>query len=456
MSTPATEAAPRFFYGWVIVFAAGVKGAFNVGSAVFASSVFLVPMQDDLGWSRTLIFGALAVRTLCGGLLSPIVGPMGDHPWAPRVALPIGSVLFGLSFLLVKWADTPLEYYLSYGVLGAAGLALTSNPILEGVVLKWFIRRRAQAIMWMQVGPPTGPMIFPLLLTVLISTVGWRDAWLWMGVASIALFLPLSLLVRTSPESMGLLPDGDRPGREPPPPAGGGRRGGQGAGPAGERSFTRGEALRSRTFWLICVALLLSIIGLPGFQSHWVPYLIEIEFSSETAATAVLVFGIFSVTARFVWGFLTARYDIRNLMVIQALLAALGVFFLLNVQNAVMMYAWALYHGLTLAVFFQLQALLTVTYFGRGNIGAIRGVMFPFITLGSAAGPILLGALRDWQGSYLVPFLIVAVTWTCAAALIFLTRPPQAVPEPEPTPAQGEHASPDPGELAAAKREAAS
>ena len=426
MSTATTETAPRFFYGWIIVFAAAVKGAFNVGSAVFASSVFLVPMQDDLGWSRTLIFGALAVRTLCGGLLSPIVGPMGDHPWAPRVALPIGSVLFGLSFLLVKWADTPVEYYLSYGVLGAAGLALTSNPILEGVVLKWFIRRRAQAIMWMQVGPPTGPMIFPLLLTLLIGTVGWRDAWLWMGVASIALFLPLSLLVRTSPESMGLLPDGDRPGQAPPPSSGG-RRG----GPANERSFTRREALRSRAFWLICVALLLSIIGLPGFQAHWVPYLVDIEFSSETAATAVLVFGIFSVTARFVWGFLTARYDIRNLMVIQALLAALGVLFLLNVQNAVMMYAWALYHGLTLAVFFQLQALLTVTYFGRGHIGSIRGVMFPFITLGSSAGPILLGALRDWQGSYLVPFLVVAATWTCAAALVFITRPPQAIDEPE-------------------------
>lgn len=427
MSSQTAETAPRFFYGWIIVFAAAVKGAFNVGSAVFASSVFLVPMQDDLGWSRTLIFGALAVRTLCGGLLSPIVGPMGDHPWAPRVALPIGSVLFGLSFMLVKWADTPVEYYLSYGVLGAAGLALTSNPILEGVVLKWFIRRRAQAIMWMQVGPPTGPMVFPLLLTLLIGAVGWRDAWMWMGIASVALFLPLSLLVRTSPESMGLLPDGDRPGQGPPLSAGSGRRG----GPANERSFTRGEALRSRAFWLICVALLLSIIGLPGFQAHWVPYLVDIEFSSETAATAVLVFGIFSVTARFVWGYLTARYDIRKLMIVQALLAALGVLFLLSVQNVVMMYAWALYHGLTLAVFFQLQALLVVTYFGRGHIGSIRGVMFPFITLGSSTGPIVLGALRDWQGSYLVPFLAVVVTWTLAALLVVMTRPPQPVAEPK-------------------------
>ena len=362
MSSPTAETAPRFFYGWVIVFVAAVKGAFNVGSAVFATSVFLVPMQEDLGWSRTLIFGALSVRTLAGGMLSPIVGPWGDHPWAPRVALPIGSVLFGLSFMFVKWADTPLEYYLTYGVLGALGLALTSNPILEGVVLKWFIRKRAQAIMWMQVGPPTGPMIFPLILTFLITAVGWRDAWMWLGIAATAVFLPLSLLVRTSPESMGLLPDGDRPGAAPPPSSAGGRRG----VPGNERSFTRAEAIRSKSFWMLCLALALSIVGLPGFQAHWVPYLVDINFSREVAASALVVFGIFSVSARFVWGYLTARHDIRNLMVLQAFLAVLGVFFLLGVQNTVMMYAWAVYHGLTLAVFFQLQALLVVTYFGRG------------------------------------------------------------------------------------------
>ena len=175
---------------------------------------------------------------------------------------------------------------------------------------------------------------------------------------------------------------------------------------------------------MLCLALALSIVGLPGFQAHWVPYLVDIDFSREVAASALVVFGIFSVSARFVWGYLTARHDIRNLMVLQAFLAVLGVFFLLGVQNTVMMYAWAVYHGLTLAVFFQLQALLVVTYFGRGHIGAIRGVMFPFITLGSAMGPILLGALYDWQGSYLVPFSLVIVMWLLAALVVFMTPPP--------------------------------
>ena len=202
MSTPLKPGtSPRFFYGWVMVVIAGVKGSFNVGSAVFATSMFLGPMQDELGWSRSIIFGSLAVRTIGGGLMGPVVGPIGDHPWAPRVALPIGSVLFGLSFILVKWTDTPATYYLAYGVLGAVGLALTSSPIMEGVVLKWFVRKRASAITWMSIGAPTGVMIFPPVLAVLISAVGWRDAWFWMGIGTIAIMLPLSLMVRTSPES---------------------------------------------------------------------------------------------------------------------------------------------------------------------------------------------------------------------------------------------------------------
>ena len=426
MSTPPiSDTSPRFYYGWIMVFVACVKGSFNVGSAVFATSLFLAPMHDELGWSRTLIFGALAVRTIGGGLISPLVGPIGDHPWAPRVALPIGSVIFGVSFILVKWTDTPLEYYLAYGGLGAIGLALTSNPILEGVVLKWFVRKRASAITWMSIGAPTGVMIFPPILAILISAVGWRDAWLWMGIGTIAVMLPLSLLVRTSPESMGLLPDGGRPGDS--------ERGSSARGNSivNEYSFTRREALHSKSFWLLSLGLVLAVIGLPGYQAHWVPYFEDIEFSRGLATTALTVFGLFSIAARFVWGYLSARHDIKSLMVVQAALAAIGIVFILTVQNDFMLFAWAVYQGLTLAVFFQLQALLVVTYFGRAHIGAIRGVMFPFITLGSASGPMIIGALRDWLGSYNIPFTMVIITWLLAGIVIYMAKPPKVDPSPE-------------------------
>lgn len=237
--------------------------------------------------------------------------------------------------------------------------------------------------------------------------------------------LPLSLMVRTSPESVGLLPDGDRPDD---PELGSSARG---SAIINERSFTRSEALHSKSFWLLSLALVLAVIGLPGYQAHWVPYFEDIEFSRGMAATALTVFGMFSIAARFVWGYLSTRHDIRSLMVVQAALAAIGIVFILTVQNNVMLFAWAVYQGLTLAVFFQLQALLVVNTFGRAHIGAIRGVMFPFITLGSASGPMIIGALRDWLGSYNIPFMMVIITWILAGIVVYMAKPPKADPSSE-------------------------
>ena len=98
MTTPATTTAPRVFFGWWQVALASVQGFYAVGGASFAAGVFLVPMQDELGWSSTIIFGALSLRMMAGGIVGAMLGPLADHRWAPRVIMPLGAVLMALSF----------------------------------------------------------------------------------------------------------------------------------------------------------------------------------------------------------------------------------------------------------------------------------------------------------------------------------------------------------------------
>ena len=409
-----------FFYGWIIVGAGAISGAFNLGSAGFATSTFLAVMQADLGWSQTVIFGALSVRVLLGGLLGPIIGPLADHPWAPRVILPVGSVFLALSFILLRWVESPFQYYMVYGVLGALGVAAQGSGMWQTLAIKWFVRKRAQALAWSNAGAASGPLIFPLFLTFLIGSMGWRDAWLWLGITTLIIVLPLSLLARTTPEGMNMLPDGDTPESQPSttstsqkPPV------------VEEYSFTKGEALRSRSFWVLTLAMALAVVGITGYQAHWIPYFQEQGFSLEVAASGVAVYGFFNVGGRFVWGYLAGKYNIRTMMVLQGCLATVGVIFMLFILNPYMMVAWGVFQGINLAGFFMLQSLATAEFFGRGHIGAIRGFMTPFANGTRAVAPLLLGFMHDWSGSYTIPFLIVVGTWVLAALAALAIRLPQ-------------------------------
>ena len=187
-------------------------------------------------------------------------------------------------------------------------------------------------------GGAMGPLFFPITIYGLISLVGWRDAWFALGVISLALLLPLSFLLRTRPEDIGVRPDGDRDDIAPDAaaPAGGRPR----PGGAGEFSLTGRQALRSPAFWLIILAFGLGGIGLQGFQSNWIPYLEGEGIATAVATVAITVYGVFSVAARMIWGLLADRYQVRSLIVVQSLLTAASVLLLIYVAGPVMLFVF--------------------------------------------------------------------------------------------------------------------
>jgi MFS family permease len=409
---------PLVFYGWLIVAMAGIRGSFGVGT-YFASSVLFLPMQGELGWSRTMFFGVITMRQLGAGMLAPIIGTWGDHPWLPRVILPVSTLFLGASFISAKWVQTPAQFYLIHGILGTIGVALAGNAIIDAMVAKWFIRKRAKALMWANVGPGSGALVFPVVITAMLAAFGWRDTWFWLGVGTILILFPLSFIARTRPEEMGLLPDGvdalDAAA-------------GRGPTPASEVSLTRHEALRTKAFWLLVGSLALGMLGVQGYQVHWIPYLREQGFSPAASASAVFLYGIFTVMARFVWGYLSGRHQARFVLSVQAVTAGAGIVLFMFVSSTPMLMVWGVYQGLTLAAFFQLHALIAANYFGRAHVGAIRGAMFPIAVSFNSVSPLLLGYMRDAFGSYTLAFGLLVVTWGVSAVLVFMAKQPRKVP----------------------------
>ena len=404
-----------------MVLVAGMGGVFTLGTGLWSISVFVIPMENDLGWNRTTIFGALTVRALVAGVLAPLVGPLFDTRNGPRLLSIASAVLIGISLVGIRWVHEPWQFYLFFSVIGAMANVSGGTVLVEALVPKWFIRRRGRAVALASIGGVVGP-IFPLGIQQAISVFGWRDAWMILGIFSTVILLPLALLIRTKPEDIGLLPDGEVTKEQIPP-----SDLVTGDSPpmySEETSLTRAEVLRTRSFWLLALAFSVTSLGVQGFIPNWLPYFQDIGFTAATGATALTVFGLFVLPARLIWGVMAEQYSVRHLLMLQHFLTAAGVVLLLFIGNLELLLLFAIFMGLAYGGYVPLQRLIYPIYYGRAHLGSIRGAMRPFITLASAVGPLVIAGIYDAKGSYFMAFIVVMCTWLMAGLLFMLARPP--------------------------------
>jgi len=423
-------ARPRFFYGWIIVVAAVAAGAFSSGAGVWGASVFVTPMGEEFGWSRSAFFGAFFIRSMLAGVLSPFIGPLQDSRSGPRILMFASGITMGVSLIGLKWVDNLGMFYFLFGALGALSMIGGAEMLTVAIVPKWFVRRRGRAMAIASTGTAIGPLFFPFLVHGIISLVGWRDAWMILGFIILAVLVPLSFLIRSRPEDIGLLPDGDtvpvfssdesnsattvsRAEARPLPEA------------LSELSMTRSQAVRTPTFWLLIAAFFLAMLGMGGFHANWIPYFEDLGYSPSTGAWAATAYGICSISIRLLWGILADRYPIRYLMVAQSLITGISIIFFLNIVNVPTLILAGGFHGIALGGFFIMRPLMVANYFGREHLGAINGILRPFVTLSGALSPLLVAGMFDIYGSYKEAFLLIIVTWFAAAAVVFLAKPPR-------------------------------
>ena len=448
---------PRFFYGWFVVIASVLAGAVQSGGSVWGASVFASHMTDELGWTRSAFFGAFTLRALVGGVLSPFIGPMQDTRNGPRVLMLLTGLTMGLSLISLKWIDNIVLFYILFGALGALTMVGGAEMLIVAIVPKWFVRMRGRAVAIASSGTAMGPLFFPFLVHGIITLVGWRDAWVALGIGSMAIMVPLALMVRSRPEDIGLLPDGatrspfDFPLRQGSGQAQGeregaalrhaqGERGGAAQGERqaqaraalrqaqGERSMTRRQAMRTYAFWLLILAFFLAMLGMGGFHANWIPYFEDIGFSPAVGAWAATAYGVCSISVRLVWGVVAERYPVRYLLVIQALLTAVSIMLFLNINNVPTLIIAGASHGLALGGFFIMRPLIIANYFGRQHLGAINGILRPFVTMSGAVSPLLIAGMFDIFGTYREAFILATLTWVLAAGVVFLAAPPRRQP----------------------------
>ena len=172
-------------------------------------------------------------------------------------------------------------------------------------------------------------------------------------------------------------------------------------------------------------AFILVGIGIGGFHANLVPYYQDSGIAESVAALSATAFAVGSVSFRPVWGLLAERVPMRFLIGPQLILTAGTVLLILNVGGQTSMLIASGLHGLTISAYITLMGVITADYFGRLHLGAINGVIRPFMAASSAVSPLFIAFLFDLQDSYTLAFLIIAAGWAFAGGLMLLATPPR-------------------------------
>jgi OFA family oxalate/formate antiporter-like MFS transporter len=413
-------ARPRVFYGWYIVAAAVVAQLVSSSTQAYAGGVFLTPMTNDLGWSRESFSIVQTVSTVVTGLLGVVIGTTLDRR-GPRLLMITGSVIGGAALMATSLVQEPWQFYLVRGIASAAGTAMIGNLVVNVTLAKWFVARRGLAIAIAAAGISSGGVV-AVPLAMFIDAVGWREAWVLLGVLVWVLMAPTVLVMRAAPERYGLTPDGMSPEQAAAFATRSGR-----ATAATEVQWTRAEALRTRALWLVILAFGIAGIGYGAMLLHLVPFMTDGGIPRPRAALIFSGFAWTAMGAKFVWGWLMDRYHARYLSVVSFLISAVTMVSLapaLGTENEWVMLAVLIAYGTGVGGILPLQETVWASYFGRAHLGSIRGIAMPFTIVFGAAGPVLAGALYDWAGDYVLAFSAFAAFQFFGIALILLARPP--------------------------------
>ncbi len=390
------------YYGWRMIAVGSTLRILGGGLYFYGFSVFFLPLSQDLNLSRASTSLVFSLARAQGAFEGPIAGYFMDRH-GPRPLMIIALTMTSVGHMLLSGVNSYLMLLIVY--MGVVSLSFQAGfmdaPML--IANTWFVRKRTMAMALISGSIGIGGFIFTPILSAAVHAYGWRQAAFGCGVAFLAIGMPLALLVRRSPESMGLLPDGDPAINIHSAPAG--------AQPHEEVNFTLAQALRTSSFWFITSATAIRVIILSAINVHYVALMVWKGMSEQRAAFFLAAQAFMSVPAHLLFGWIGDRLHKPKLMATCMLFATISMLVLARVHAE-----WAIL--IFVMLFSVVESTFPVNwstvgeYFGRKNFAKIRGSMGFVSSWGSVIGPVIAGAIYDQTRSYEI------MIWASAALLL--------------------------------------
>lgn len=409
-----------FFYGWIIV------GIFFMVEMViygirYSFSVFYLSILDEFGWSRAGTVGIFSLNIIIYGLMAPFSGGLADK-FGPKKIVPVGTLMITLGMIACSMASEIWHFYILFGVIIAMGTCFAGWSQFAPILADWFVKRRATAL-----GIVTAGFGLCFLLSFftefLILNLGWKGAFVILGVLPTLIISPLTVLfVKSKPEELGLLPDGASSSSDPIVKS-------EMAVIEGECSptdLTLTEAIKTSRFWMIFLAQFFFWgLGANMILAHQVAFIHDIGYSTVFAASVLGLYGVLYAVGNL-FGFISDKLGRETTFTFGSIGMVAAMFLLVTTRDVAS--PWKIYTYVVLFGFCMgintptLNAIPPDLFQGR-SFGAINGLLMLGFGLGGALGPWFGGYIFDRIGTYLPAFYVAILAFIVPCIVVWIAAP---------------------------------
>ena len=421
-STTATRQGPLgIFYGWWLLGIGAIivtVGSLQTG----VTSVFFLPIQRDLGLTSAALSLVFTVSRFEGGLEGPVVGWLIDKR-GPKLPIIIGAALGGVGLLVLSQANSYLYFFVVYITMVSLGFQMGFLQCMHAVANLWFIRYRTRAMSVYSSSFRVGWAIFTPIVAVMVLNYGWRNSAVVIGVFVLATALPLSLLIRRSPESMGLMPDGDRPTETPEIQKNKDEPAPRPAATNAPVDMDFKASLKTTSFWIIAFSTTVRLSTQTALGVHAIPMFVWKGMGEQAGANLVGLTAGIAVPMILVLGWLGDKMSKKTILFIAQVALALG-FIVLNIsENAITLYLFVVlfaFGGNVSPVNYSILG----EFYGRKVFARLRGALNSIGVIGGLT-PLYAGLVYDATQSYSIVLITFSGLAAAAALLLLLVRNPQ-------------------------------
>jgi sugar phosphate permease len=416
---PQKGKPPIIFYGWWIVASCFTIGAIAAGVVSFGFTVFFNPIVQEFGWSYTAVSFAASLRGFETGLMAPALGFLVDR-WGSKWILFAGVLFIGLGLIFLSQVSSLAQFYGIFVVI-ALGTSCCGPNVANPVINHWFRRNLGKAMGMLTAGVAIGGLLVPVIYK-LIESYGWRESLVILGIGLVVTCIPLTFIIKNTPEQYGYQQDGDT-----------GQLGSKASDIKNpklkiipvEVNIGVSQALKSRTFWHLTSALTLQMIVILAVTTHIMPYLKTVNIDGSTASFFAGAIPIISIFGRLGAGWLSDKFNRKQVAISFFVMVCIGTLLFDYVRdvNLWLLVLAVILFSVSFGSFMTLRAVLTIEYFGKSRFATIYGFIIGIISLGSMLGPVLAGWTFDVWKSYHYSWIIF--TGVNVASLVLMATTPK-------------------------------